>query len=65
MLQDLGPFKHRIDDGLENRKAAFEAMGVLLDAAPHHIDKPPFLQHLLPGLQVPASLAYLIVLYVL
>ena len=49
---DLGPFKHKIDDGLELRKAAFECMGVLLDACPSRIDSSAHLRLLESGLQV-------------
>ncbi len=46
---DLGPFKHRIDDGLDLRKAAFECMDVLLDAAGNTLDKPTFITFLVEG----------------
>ena len=48
---DLGPFKHKIDDGLELRKAAFECMDVLLDAAPGAVDYPAFVARLESGLR--------------
>jgi len=49
---DLGPFKHKIDDGLELRKAAFECLDILLDApgCRASLDTPTFLQHLQSGL---------------
>lgn len=52
---DLGPFKHKVDDGLELRKAAFEAMDVLLDACRPRLALPAFLQPLGTGLKVCAA----------
>lgn len=51
---DLGPFKHKIDDGLELRKAAFECMDVLLEGCKDCINMGHFITHLEQGLQVPA-----------
>ncbi|DBB08467.1 hypothetical protein WJX82_000009 [Trebouxia sp. C0006] len=48
---DLGPFKHKIDDGLELRKAAFECMDVLLERCKDRINMPEFITHLEQGLQ--------------
>ncbi|BDA42511.1 Cullin-associated NEDD8-dissociated protein 1 [Coccomyxa sp. Obi] len=48
---DLGPFKHKIDDGLELRKAAFEAMDVLLDNCVDRLDFQAFILHLESGLK--------------
>lgn len=50
---DLGPFKHKIDDGLELRKAAFECMDVLLERCKDRINMGQFITHLEQGLQVP------------
>lgn len=49
---DLGPFKHKIDDGLELRKAAFECMDVLLETASDKLSMPDFIRRLTDGLQV-------------
>ena len=49
---DLGPFKHKIDDGLELRKATFECMDVLLDTCADRLDYTAFLEHLESGLKV-------------
>lgn len=49
---DLGPFKHRIDDGLELRKATFECLDILLTALPHVLQsEPAFLTALESGLK--------------
>uniref|UniRef100_A0A7S3QNX2 TATA-binding protein interacting (TIP20) domain-containing protein n=1 Tax=Dunaliella tertiolecta TaxID=3047 RepID=A0A7S3QNX2_DUNTE len=49
---DLGPFKHKIDDGLELRKAAFECLDILLDSPEcrSQLEVPTFLAHLKSGL---------------
>merc|ERR1712228_459964 len=47
---DLGPFKHRVDDGLPMRKAAFTCMDSLLDSTPHKIDLFEFIKYLKNGL---------------
>merc|ERR1712130_500889 len=47
---DLGPFKHRVDDGLPLRKAAFTCMDSLLDSTPHKIDLFEFIKYLKNGL---------------
>ena len=52
---DLGPFKHKIDDGLELRKAAFECMDVLLDRASARLYLPDFIRHLQSGIEAGAS----------
>merc|ERR1712029_494365 len=47
---DLGPFKHRVDDGLPLRKAAFSCLDSLLDSTPHKIDLFEFVKYLKNGL---------------
>jgi cullin-associated NEDD8-dissociated protein 1 len=48
---DLGPFKHKVDDGLEIRKAAFECMYTLLDSCLDRVDIPGFISNLVEGLK--------------
>ena len=47
---DLGPFKHKVDGGLEARKAAFETMYVLLENSLDALVIPDFVQALNRGL---------------
>jgi len=48
---EMGPFKHKVDDGLDLRKAAFECMYTLLESCFEKLDVPQFLQHLNDGLK--------------
>jgi len=51
---DLGPFKHKVDEGLENRKAAFEAMNTLLENCLDRLDVNAFIAQLVEGLKDPS-----------
>jgi len=46
----MGPFKHRIDDGLDTRKAAFECLFTVLDVFAERISVTAFFNHVLVGL---------------
>eukprot|EP01066_Platyproteum_vivax_P009683 Platyproteum_vivax@DN4277_c0_g1_i1.p1 len=47
---DLGPFKHKVDDGLPCRKAAFQAMSALLSAYSDRVSVNRMVETLLRGL---------------
>ncbi|KAK0197925.1 armadillo-type protein [Armillaria mellea] len=46
----MGPWTHRVDDGLETRKTAYETMYTLLDTCLTKIDLHEFLGRVIPGL---------------
>lgn len=48
---DLGPFKHKVDDGLPLRKAAFACVDTLLDVLPQQLDIAAFFPYLQLGLK--------------
>jgi cullin-associated NEDD8-dissociated protein 1 len=48
---DLGPFKHKVDDGLEIRKAAYECMYTLLDTCIDRVELSTFITNLNDGLK--------------
>ncbi|KAI9034670.1 armadillo-type protein [Hyaloraphidium curvatum] len=52
---EMGPFKHKVDDGLEIRKSAYECMYTLLDTCLPKIDIYAFLSRVLKALDDPAS----------
>lgn len=51
----LGPFNHKIDQGLELRKSAFECLDTILDALKDSIDGTKFVAQLPLGLSDPDS----------
>uniref|UniRef100_A0A8C7ZUI9 TATA-binding protein interacting (TIP20) domain-containing protein n=1 Tax=Oryzias sinensis TaxID=183150 RepID=A0A8C7ZUI9_9TELE len=51
LIREVRPFKHRVDDGLDVRKAAFECMYTLLDSCLDGLDVLQFLDHVEEGLK--------------
>jgi len=47
---DLGCFKHKVDDGLPLRKAAYQALATILEVAPHRLDLKEYIRHIREGL---------------
>ncbi|KAG8898086.1 hypothetical protein FRB99_007676, partial [Tulasnella sp. 403] len=54
-IVEMGPWKHRVDDGLEARKTTYETMYTILDTCLDRIDIHEFLQHVLLGLKDEAN----------
>ncbi|TMW57399.1 hypothetical protein Poli38472_003324 [Pythium oligandrum] len=48
---DLGPFKHKVDDGLPIRKAAYSFADTLLEVLPQELDVAAFFPYLQVGLK--------------
>ncbi|KAJ3126925.1 Cullin-associated NEDD8-dissociated protein 1 [Nowakowskiella sp. JEL0407] len=49
-IVEMGPFKHRVDDGLEGRKSAFECMYTLLETCLTEIEIFEFIRRVIVGL---------------
>lgn len=47
----MGPFKHKVDDGLEIRQAAFECLDTILEECIEKVEPNEFMEHLAAGLQ--------------
>jgi len=48
---DLGPFKHKVDDGLEVRKAAYECLYTLVDSCLDRLNVSALISNLVDGLK--------------
>ncbi|KAF2137453.1 uncharacterized protein K452DRAFT_235848 [Aplosporella prunicola CBS 121167] len=46
----MGPFKHKVDDGLEVRKGAYETLYTLLDTAVARLNIPDFSERIIAGI---------------
>lgn len=49
-IVEMGPWRHKVDDGLEARKIAYETMYTLLDTSLGRLDLHLFLQRVIAGL---------------
>ncbi|TPX36593.1 hypothetical protein SmJEL517_g01294 [Synchytrium microbalum] len=52
---EMGPFKHKVDDGLEIRKSAYECMYTLLDTCLSRIEIFGFIERVMHGLDDPSQ----------
>ncbi|KAK8241917.1 armadillo-type protein [Phyllosticta capitalensis] len=46
----MGPFKHKVDDGLEVRKSAYETLYTLLETAAARLNIPDFYERIIAGI---------------
>lgn len=46
----MGPFKHKVDDGLEVRKSAYETLYMLLETAMARLNLPDFFDRIIAGI---------------
>jgi len=54
-IVEMGPWKHRVDDGLEARKTAYETLYTILDTCVDKIDVHEFLTYVIEGLRDEAN----------
>ncbi|KAI8908304.1 armadillo-type protein [Gorgonomyces haynaldii] len=54
VIVEMGPFKHRVDTGLDARKTAYECMSTLMDSLMQQVPLVDFLDHVIRGLGDPA-----------
>jgi cullin-associated NEDD8-dissociated protein 1 len=57
---DLGPFTHKVDDGLPLRKASFGLLETLVDFLPEKVEPNALLEVLLRGLEDPSEEVHLL-----
>lgn len=50
---DLGPFKHKVDDGMPLRKASFTVLETLVDKIPEKMNVPQLIDVVIKGLDDP------------
>lgn len=51
----MGPWQHKVDDGLDARKTAYETLYTLLDTCLTKLDLNGFINHVLSGLSDPSD----------
>ncbi|KAI8899213.1 armadillo-type protein [Globomyces pollinis-pini] len=54
-IVEMGPFKHKVDTGLDTRKIAFECMSIIFDHLCSSISISDFSLHIIRGLSDPAN----------